>query len=222
MRAPVREKDLVYINKCFKVKKNNKQRAQQEKHIRNLNKLEAHRDRKLDEGYTASEVLDLYPTMRNALCKKVPFPTFDKLNQDLKKVTEAISRQDDEFGGVAFVVFKNQESVEKVVDFYGTNTNTRSFGRAFCSVITCGKKKHNPEKTSHGKRVFARQSPEPADLVWENLTLSFWHKFFFRVLTWTIMFALLAGSYFLNGVIYAWKKDVVKRGTESEDLMDNI
>jgi len=36
------------------------------------------------------------------------------------------------------------------------------------------------------------------------------------------MLALLTGSYFLNGLIYAWKKDVTIAGAESGNLEDNV
>ncbi len=58
--------------------------------------------------------------------------------------------------------------------------------------------------------MYAGPSPEPADIVWENLTLGLFHKIFFRILTWLVMLALLVGSYFLNFLIYDWKKTAVR------------
>ena len=36
------------------------------------------------------------------------------------------------------------------------------------------------------------------------------------------MLILLTGSYFINGLIYAWKKDVTIAGAETGDLLDNV
>ena len=90
-----------------------------------------------------------------------------------------------------------------------------------CKMVTCGKFHHPEDLCVKGKRIYARQSPEPADLLWENLTTGLCYKITIRCITWVIMLTLLAGSYFLNGLIYAWKKDVVREGA-SGTFEDNV
>lgn len=117
------------------------------------------------------------------------------------------------FGGVVFVVFKSQESTMKMRKFYSTEGIWGKIKWMFVWIKTCRPYKWDIKyktSTSEKKWVYVHDSPEPADIIWENVCLGFWYKVFFRGLTYLVVAALLVGSYFLNLLIYSWKKSVVK------------
>ena len=141
--------------------------------------------------------------------KKTRYRPVETLDSELKEITEKIAKQDDEFGGVAFAVFKRQECVDKVVDYYSFGGPWALIKRIFYVLTHCRKYpwQQNLLYSRLDKvRVKVEQAPEPADIIWENLTLGIWHRVFFRCLTWIVMVIVLVMSFWVNFFIYDWKK----------------
>jgi len=118
------------------------------------------------------------------------------------------------FGGVCFLVFKQQESaVGKMMGHYGMGGFYERVFKFFKRLILCRKlvdRKKFIETGEGRRRVHITGAPEPADIIWENLCLSPARNYFYRALTWLVMGLLLVGSYFLNALLYDWKKSSVK------------
>ncbi len=61
LRTGVAERNLVYINMCYKVKKTLQNRKKQERYIKDLNIIAAYRARKEREGFTPEELAQMLP-----------------------------------------------------------------------------------------------------------------------------------------------------------------
>jgi hypothetical protein len=67
---------------------------------------------------------------------------------------------------VAFITFKNQEGIERCINYAQSDFNMAS--------LPVFKKSHHFEIL--GKQMECVQAPEPSDLIWENLQISQDHK----------------------------------------------
>ena len=72
------------------------------------------------------------------MCFTKPYETEEELQNGLRDVNEKIAKEENvEFGGTAFVVFKDQDSVEKVLAYYSLGGIWGWFTRICWSLSRC-------------------------------------------------------------------------------------
>lgn len=205
--AGVDDSDIVYINFCYKYAKIYSLKKKQEKYTWKLMYLKYYR-KMLEKEKNIENASGMYPPPSFSWWKfrKVPHEKEESINQKLNEVNKRLAvMKGVRFGGVAFVVFKNQKSVGTVWKFYSRGGICGFVLRTIYPIFCCWCYKWSPWHLSqYGKVVKVSHAPEPNDIYWQNICKNKWWLYMMRAISYFIIACLLVASYFVNNELLKW------------------
>mmetsp|Transcript_16475 Transcript_16475/g.29719 ORF Transcript_16475/g.29719 Transcript_16475/m.29719 type:complete len:747 (-) Transcript_16475:3471-5711(-) len=122
-------------------------------------------------------------------CKKVDLAKTEKeltlLRGTVRDLREKIGES--KSVGQVFVTFNKQTEASQVEDAFTVTNLKKAMSRIFfCCYATTGYFEDTPIKVV--------RAPEPSDILWENLQVSYYQKMRARMWTWFVTFVLIAGN----------------------------
>lgn len=153
------------------------------------------------------------PYRKYFCCKKVKHPTIEQIDDGLEKTKVKIDELEshlkvdsgtDMYFGTAFVVFKYQYDMVKVVDHFESSLVWRILMFILVKIFRIKWKQANVGTTYFkGNRIFAERAPEPTDVFWENLSVTATERAWRITLTYVRTFVVLIICFGINiGIAY--------------------
>lgn len=172
-RAGVDKDNIIYVNRCYKFSHIWKLKKKEVFWIDKFKHLQAFREHMKELGVPDSHLL--YPKRKILGYRPfLKFPREKRIHKELNKIQQKLKMrkyQIIEYCGIAFVVFKTEADVKKVIDFYRYKCFRRNSKRIAAFALPCLNidARDNPNHLVHGKRIKVVKAPEPGDVIWENL-----------------------------------------------------
>lgn len=141
----------------------------------------------------------------------------ESLDRQINQIQEILRTQQEAFKdgiknlqiGQAFITFKRQTDARAVA----MNWNRSGLSIFFHWLCRCCFSRPVHFQNSY---FFARLAPEPSDILWENLNVSWVFRFYRRILTWFVMIFTIIASFAICMLL----KDLQKRWLEAHTDTD--
>jgi hypothetical protein len=226
---------IVKVNYCYDIKETVKACRELDKWQKMKNYVIHYRKVKCKEhNVTEDEArekgIDIDPPRvdYDYCCIKETFPTFDEICvkvkeleadlQALKKEME-VGTEKDLYVGKAFITVEKQSQATKLAKDFKMHPLIRAVFFVYYRILKCKVTKFE-RRFWEGKRVILERAAEPADVYWENISVTDAQRFFKTLITYSITAIMLGATFGLYFSLNLLKEHLEERAEDSSSSSD--
>lgn len=161
--------------------------------------------------------------IKKIMCCSKEYPTEDQLNFKINQLNEwqkeFENKSNLEFnqGNSAFITYRKQTDCKETIDYW----HESSLEKISQICLLCLHRYAYSERTYKGNMISVEQAPEPSDIIWENLNVSFLVKFYRRCQTAVVTTILIVISFFIVFGIKEYEFNQYQDYTDSGKKISN-
>ncbi|CAI2383775.1 unnamed protein product [Moneuplotes crassus] len=123
--------------------------------------------------------------------------------------------------GNVFVILNKQSQAEKLVSLFRRYFLVKIIVFIFIKIFRCNK--YVDKMWWDGRRINIERAAEPTDVFWQNMSVTFWTRFKYRILSYAITIVLLGIAFGINFSLTMLSKSVEETAEKSdEEFIRNV